>query len=296
MVSCWPGDQQADQAAGKGQRHGKQHDEGGQQALELRHHDQIHKGQGQSHPLDHFPDHEVHVLGLAAHGEVAALRHLAAGRKLVQGLLQNAGLHGGVVTVQRVGRDGDVLGLVLAGDGVRRGAGLPGGNVSQGAGAGHRLAIGVQDAGVKGHIHHVFLGQRVQIIGDLHVHGGAVHGHRGLGRGGGGEPLGDLLIHLGHGQAVGAHLVAVHLQDDGGVTGAKAVGGVGKAGGAVHDVHHLFRQGGEGVHIGTIDLDGQTAGQLAGELPGHAGDLHRAGALFHPGNGGLPAPAGSVSI
>ncbi len=51
------------------------------------------------------------------------------------------------------------------------------------------VAIGCHHAGVKGHVHHVFLGHRVKVVGDLDIHGGAVHGHRGLGRGGGGEPL-----------------------------------------------------------------------------------------------------------
>ena len=54
-------------------------------------------------------------------------------------------------------------------------------------------------------------------------------GDGGLGRGGGGELCRDLLVHLRNGQAVGAHLVAVHLQDDGGIAAAKAVVRIGKA-------------------------------------------------------------------
>ena len=39
------GEQQAQQAAGKGQRNGEQNDEGGEQALELGHHNKVDEGQ-----------------------------------------------------------------------------------------------------------------------------------------------------------------------------------------------------------------------------------------------------------
>ena len=209
------GEQQAQQTAGKGQRHGKQHDEGGQQALELCHHDKVDKGQGQCHPLDHLVGHIVDAVALAAHGEGAALRHFVGEGKSIQRLFHGTGLHRGVVARGGLGSDGNELVPVLAGDGVRCGAGGPAGDIRQLAGAGSGGAVGGHDGGLKGHVHHVFLGQRVQIVADLHIHGGAVHGNRGLCRGGGGQLCSDLLVHLRNGQAVGAHLVAVHLQDDG---------------------------------------------------------------------------------
>ena len=134
----------------------------------------------------------------------------AAGRKLVQGLLQNAGLHGGVVAVQRVGRDGDVLGLVLAGNGIRCGAGGPAGDIVQGAGTIGHCAVCRHFGGLKGNAPSCFLGDgvRLSVIWTSMVVPFDRDG--GLGGGGGGELCRDLLVHLRNGQAVGAHLVAVH--------------------------------------------------------------------------------------
>ena len=242
------------------------------------------KGQGQSHPLHHFVHHVVGALGLAAQCGAAALRHLTAGRVLIQLLLQHAGLHHGVVAIQRIRRNGDKLGLVLAGNGIRCGAGGPAGDIVQGAGTIGHCAVCRHFGGLKGKLHHVFLGDGVQIVRDLDIHGGAVHRDGGLGRGGGGELCRDLLIHLRNGQAVGAHLVAVHLQDDGGIAAAKAVVRIGKALGIVDDLHYLLGNGGQRFRILAVDLDRQAGGQLAGQIIGHAVQLDLSGAILDLGH------------
>ena len=278
------GDQHTQQAAGEGQRHREQDDEGGQQALELSHHDQIDEGQGQSHPLHHLIDHHVDGGGLAVQREGAALGHLIGEGEGIQLLLQHAGLDRGVVAVQRVCRHRDVAGLVLAGDGVGGSTRRPGSNVAQRAGAGGDGAGGVHDAGGEGHVHHVFLGHRVKIIADLDFHGGAVYRDGGLRRRGGGELGGDLLVDLRNRQAIGADLVAVDVQIDGRIALAEAGGGIGEALGVVDHLDDLIAQCGNGIGVGAVDLDREAAAQLAGQVL-HPADLDGAGAVLDAGNG-----------
>ena len=114
--------------------------------------------------------------------------------------------------------------------------------------------------------------------------------------GGGRGQLGrDLLIDLCDGQAVSADLIAVDLQVDGRIAAAQTVGRIREALGAVDDLHDLFRQLGDGLGIRAVDLDGQAAVQLAGQLL-HAADLHGGRAALDVRHGVFQCHAGRFDL
>ena len=94
------GDHQPQHAAGKGQWNRKQHDEGRQQTLELRHHNKVNQHKAQNQKQHHLRKHRVDVFQLAT-----GLNGVALGQLIILELgLQIARKQSIVVTIFDIGR------------------------------------------------------------------------------------------------------------------------------------------------------------------------------------------------